>query len=201
MDEKMRTIGYLCPACRKQVIRDRSAFALAASGAVVACECGKSSLTIDAEERRFRLSVPCGLCGGTHTALCPPERLLHGDTALTCPASGDFDCFIGAEGTVEDHLRELSILAEKRKGDSGDAAFLDSVIMYETLSELRDIAARKDGITCRCGSRAYRIQVRHAAIDLLCAQCGGRLRIPAATDEDLDRLCCHMALVIPGEAK
>ena len=115
--------------------------------------------------------------------------------------AGDFDCFIGAEGTVEDHLRELSILAEKRKGDSGDAAFLDSVIMYETLSELRDIAARKDGITCRCGSRAYRIQVRHAAIDLLCAQCGGRLRIPAATDEDLDRLCCHMALVIPGEAK
>ena len=48
MKEEMRTIGYLCPACHKSVIQSRSAFALAASGAVVQCECGKSSLTVDA---------------------------------------------------------------------------------------------------------------------------------------------------------
>ena len=50
MKEEMRTIGYLCPACRKRVIQSRSVFALSASGAVVSCECGESSLTIDAED-------------------------------------------------------------------------------------------------------------------------------------------------------
>ena len=76
--EKIRTIGYLCPACREKVIRARSAFALAASGAAVNCECGKSSLTIDAEERTFRLSVPCGVCSGEHTAVLDAARLLEG---------------------------------------------------------------------------------------------------------------------------
>ena len=28
--------------------------------------------------------------------------------------------------------------------------------------------------------------------------CGAKLRIGAATDEDLDRLCCRMTLQIPG---
>ena len=32
-----------------------------------------------------------------------------------------------------------------------------------------------------------------------CADCGAKLRIPAGTDEDLDELCCHMKLVIPGK--
>ena len=66
MKEEMRTIGYLCPACHKRVIQQRSVFALSASGAVVSCECGESSLTIEAEENKFRLSVPCGVCGEEH---------------------------------------------------------------------------------------------------------------------------------------
>jgi hypothetical protein len=35
-------------------------------------------------------------------------------------------------------------------------------------------------------------------VDLECRRCGGRLRLPAATDEDLDRLCCQMTLTIRG---
>ena len=31
-------------------------------------------------------------------------------------------------------------------------------------------------------------------------QCGGRLRVPAATDDDLDRLCCQYTLTIKGNA-
>ena len=73
----------------------------------------------------------------------------------------------------------------------------DNVIMYEVLSELKDIAAR-DGISCTCGSREYSIRVRRDAVDLECRRCGGRLRLPAATDEDLDRLCCQMKLTIRG---
>ena len=75
---------------------------------------------------------------------------------------------------------------------------MDNVIMYEILSELKDIAARPDGITCACGSRRYGMEIRRSAVDLICRDCGAKLRIPAATDRDLDDLCCHMKLVIPG---
>lgn len=53
---------------------------------------------------------------------------------------------------MEKNLRELAILAEKEKqqeGEGNQEAFVDNVIMYEVLSELKDIAARKDGITWR----------------------------------------------------
>ena len=102
---------------------------------------------------------------------------------------------------MEKNLRELSILVEKEKQQQegeDQEAFLDNVIMYEVLSELKDIAARKDGITCACGSKHYGMEIRRSAVDLVCRDCGAKLRIPAATDRDLDDLCCHMKLVIPG---
>ena len=43
--------------------------------------------------------------------------------------------------------------------------FADSIIMYEVLSELRDIAAR-DGVSCTCGARELpgeQQQVQHNA--------------------------------------
>ena len=201
MKEEMRTIGYLCPACHKRVIQQRSVFALSASGAVVSCECGESSLSIEAEENKFRLSVPCGVCGEEHLAECSAERLLDGEgIGLACPETSELCCFIGEEYAVERALEQLQITAEKQSAQ-GDApeAFTDTVIMYEVLSELKEIAARPRGITCACGSERYRMQVRPAAVDLICEDCGAKLRIGAATDEDLDRLCCRMTLQIPGK--
>ena len=63
----------------------------------------------------------------------------------------------------------------------------------------KEIAARKGGISCGCGSERWRMEVRRASVDLACADCGAKLRIPAGTDEDLDELCCHMKLMIPGK--
>ena len=93
-------------------------------------------------------------------------------------------------------MEELAIRAEKEKCEEKEA-FTDNVIMYEVLSELKDIAAR-GGIRCTCGSTAYGIQVHRDAVDLICWQCGGKLRLNAGTDEDLDRLCCQMTLTIRG---
>ena len=97
---------------------------------------------------------------------------------------------------------ELAILAEKekqQKESEGPETFVDNVIMYEVLSELKDIAARDHGITCACGSSRYGMEIRRSSVDLVCRDCGAKLRIPAATDRDLDDLCCHMKLVIPGK--
>ena len=200
MSEDMRTFGYLCPKCGKPVMGTRSIFALEASDAEIECDCGESVLRTEFDGTKYKVYVPCGICGETHMAVCPPERILKGATALGCAKTKQFCCYIGPEGIVEKNLRELAILAEKEKQQEGEdqEAFLDNVIMYEVLSELKDIAARKDGITCGCGSGRYGMEIRRSAVDLVCRDCGAKLRIPAATDRDLDDLCCHMKLVIPG---
>ena len=202
MSEEMRTFGYLCPKCGKPVMGTRSIFALEAADAEIICDCGESVLQTEFDGEKYKVFVPCGICGETHIAVCPPERILRGATALGCAKTKQFCCFIGPEGTVEKNLRELVILAEKEKQqkDSEDPeAFVDNVIMYEVLSELKDIAARENGITCACGSHRYGMEIRRSAVDLVCRDCGAKLRIPAATDRDLDDLCCHMKLVIPGK--
>ena len=201
MSEDMRTFGYLCPKCGKPVMGTRSIFALEASDAEIECDCGESVLRTEFDGAKYKVYVPCGICGETHMAVCPPERILKGATALGCAKTKQFCCYIGPEGIVEKNLRELAILAEKEKQQQegeDQEAFLDNVIMYEVLSELKDIAARKDGITCACGSKHYGMEIRRSAVDLVCRDCGAKLRIPAAPDRDLDDLCCHMTLVIPG---
>ena len=201
MREEMRTFGYLCPECGRSVMASRSVFALAASNAEVECECGKSALKVTYDGQRYHAYVPCGICKETHEAIVPEERMLQGGTALGCSRTKQFCCFIGEEGIVEKNLRELAILAEKekqRQDDEKSEAFVDNVIMYEVLSELKDIASRDKGITCACGSSHYGMEIRRSAVDLVCRDCGAKLRIPAATDRDLDDLCCHMKLVIPG---
>ena len=200
MNEEMRTFGYICPACGRSVMGSRSVFALEASNAEVECICGKSALRTEFDGQRYKVYVPCGLCGQTHTATCTTEQMTSGGIGLGCAKTKQFSCFIGDEATVAKRLRELEILAQKEKQqeENQPEAFADSIIMYEVLSELKDIAARPDGITCGCGSRQYGMDVRRSAVDLVCRDCGAKLRIPAVTDSDLDELCCHMKLVIPG---
>ena len=198
----MRTLGYICPKCGAPVMGARSIFALEASDAEIACSCGGSVLHTSFDGQRYRLLVPCGVCGKIHEAVGPPERIREGATALSCPESRQFCCFVGDEGIVDHHLREAEIAISKEKAQSGSGeaeAFTDNVIMYEFLSELRDIAARPNGITCGCGSHSYSMEIRRDAVELTCRDCGARLRLSAATDRDLDDLCCHMKLVIPGK--
>ena len=195
--EEMRFFGYICPRCGKAVMAPRSVFALSAAAARIECECGKAEMDIETDGRRFRLTVPCGLCGEAHTAECGAEQVLRGrGIGLACPEKQQICCYVGEEAEVRRNMEELAVRAEKEKSGEPEA-FTDNVIMYEVLSELKDIASR-GGISCSCGSKEYGIRVRRAAVDLECRRCGARLRLPAATDEDLDRLCCQMTLTIRG---
>lgn len=196
--EETRSFGYICPACGKANFHTRSVFALTAAAARMECECGKEALEVQTDGTKFRLWVPCGVCGGHHQAECSADALLHGrGIGLSCPVKQDLCCYVGREQEVRRAMENLALRVEKDKGTDGEA-FTDNVIMYEVLSELKDIAAR-GGIACTCGSRRYTMQVRRGAVDLICADCGGRLRLPAATDEDLDDLCCRMELTIKGK--
>ena len=196
--EQTRHFGYLCPKCGVGVIAGRTVFSLQAAAARMQCECGESELRVETDGVKFRLWVPCGICGKEHQAELTAEALLNGrGVGLACPETGTLCCYCGEENEVRRALERLAITAAKDKDNT--EAFTDNVIMYEVLSELRDMAAR-NGIACACGSHRYSMKVRRGYVDLSCEDCGGKLRISAATDEDLDDLCCHMNLTIPGGA-
>ena len=200
MMEEKRTLGFICPKCGKSMMGQRSVFALSAGPAAVVCDCGEKELISETDGVRYRLTVPCGICGGEHIAEVSADAMLRGrGIALSCPETKMLCCYIGEEGRVAAAMRELEITAEKMKSQKDDPeTFVDNVIMYEFLSELRDIAAR-DGISCSCGSKRYAMEIRQGAVDLICHDCGAKLRLSAATDEDLDKLCCRYTLTIQGK--
>lgn len=196
--EETRSFGYVCPKCGKAVVARRSKFALSAAAVRMECpKCGESALEVQTDGVRFRLWVPCGLCGGVHQAECSAQELLEGrGIALSCPETKQLCCYAGEESQVMARTEELAIRVDKERSEQREA-FTDNVIMYEVLSELKDMAGR-GGVRCTCGSRDCGIRIHRDAVDLTCRACGGRLRLPAATDEDLDQLCCRMTLEIPG---
>ena len=198
--EKTRFLSYICPRCRQSVIVERDVFALAAAPVHIKCPCGKSELSVEFMPQRVRLSVPCVYCGREHLVSCPSHAFLRERAlAFSCTASGLDCCYVGEEGPVFAALQRLEEAVDKLEAASGEkGAFLDELVMQEVLSELKEIAQR-DGISCTCGSHRWKLQVNFSSIDLFCADCGGAMRIPAATASDIDDICCKNKLVIHGQ--
>jgi hypothetical protein len=208
MQEKTRTIGYVCPDCRQPVIVKRTVFSLCASKSEVVCPCGKSILTITPEETEFRLSVPCAFCKKEHTAVVPERAFLHQHAiSMACPASGLDCCYVGEEEPVFSAMKRLEeamdqLDQQNPENEDGNThepgTFLNELVMQEVLGEVKEIAAR-GGISCQCGSKQWRMRIHYSSLELVCPSCGGSLRIPAATQSDLTDLCCKDHLLIHAD--
>ena len=197
-----RFLSYICPHCLQSVIVERDLFSLAASKAHIPCPCGKSELTVEFQPNRVRMTVPCLFCGREHSVSCSSRAFIREKAlAFSCAASGLDCCYVGEEGPVYAATARLEQAVDKLGRDAaGQGAFLDEGVMEEILSELKDIAGR-GGISCTCGSRRWSFEVNFSSVDLICPDCGGRLRLPAATADDLDDLCCKTTILIRGRDK
>ena len=187
MAEEKRTIAYICPACRQSVILERSVFQLAAAPNELPCPCGKSALRVEMMGDRVHLT------GAGH------DFLHRRGLAFSCGKSGLDCCYVGEEDTVFGAVRRLEEAVDKLHREAGErGAFLDEIVMHEVLSEIRDIAKR-GGISCSCGGKEWKLQVNYSSVDLICTQCGAQVRIPAATADDIDDICCKTNIVIRGK--
>ncbi len=197
-----RYIGYICPSCRQSVIIKRSLFGLAAAPGRFRCPCGKSELLVDFQPRQVQLSVPCLYCGRNHAVSCPTmDFISKKGLAFTCAGSGMTCCAVGEEAPVRRAVRAMEESADKLSADASQRGeFLDGTVMEEVLGEIRDIAAR-GGISCTCGSKNWTFRVNYSSVDLLCRECGAEMRIPAATADDIDSICCQTKLVLHGRKK
>lgn len=200
VEEVSRTIAYICPSCRQSVIVERSVFQLAAAPNELHCPCGKSALRLELMGDRVKLNVPCLFCQEEHTVACSAKAFLHEKAlAFSCAASGLDCCYVGEEQAVYSAVKRLEEAVDKLERESGEkGSFLDDIVMHEVLSELKDIAQR-GGISCRCGSKQWKLEVNYSSVDLYCADCGAAMRIPAGTASDIDDICCKDSLVIKGK--
>jgi hypothetical protein len=195
-----RTIGFLCPKCRQSVIVERSLFSLTAAPERIACPCGGSYLQLEYQEDRFLVEAPCVACGGRHLARCPSNAFLHRKAiSFSCGKTGVDCCCVGEKQEVYKTVKRMEAAADQLE-ERGDQAgtFLNSLVTEEMLGELRDIAQR-GGVRCTCGSREWSLKVRYSSIELSCARCNGSLRLPSATMDDLNDLCCRDELVLQGQ--
>lgn len=198
MSQQRRTIGFVCPDCRNSVAVERSLFSLSAGSLSLPCPCGKSSLLVDYTDRgEYQFSIPCASCGETHTVRLNRAQLtIHRLLGFSCPRTGIDSCYIGEEDAVFAALPRLEQTLEKQQERrEQEGAFLDETVMHEVLGELRDIAGR-GGIRCTCGSRRFSMDIHYSSVELKCADCGGVLRLPAATLDDLTDLCAKNELTI-----
>ena len=203
VQDTKRFIAYICPHCRQSVIVEKDLFSLAASTAHIQCPCGKSEVTVDFLPNRVQMKVPCLFCGREHTVSCSSRAFIREKAlAFSCAASGLDCCYVGEEGPVYAATARLEQAVDKLTEEAGEerGAFLDEIVMHEVLSEIRDIAAR-GGISCACGSKDWTFQVNYSSVDLICAQCGAQMRIPAATADDIDDICCKDTILIRGKGK
>ncbi len=202
MEEPKRTIAYLCPSCKQSVVMEQSVFRLAAGASKLPCPCGGSAMKVEMEADHADLTVPCLYCGKDHQIRVPVHAFLHEKAlALSCKATGLDCCYVGEEQTVFGALRRLEEAASQMgEKPEDEGSFLNEAVMTEVLGELKDIAAR-DGVSCRCGAKEYKVKVHYSSVELECAQCGAKLRLPAATGEDLEDLCCHYTLLIGGRGE
>ena len=189
--EKKRTLAYLCPHCKQLVIADRTVFELSAAPMELPGPCGQSFLRVECLGDHYKVTVPCRFCGEEHTVSCAAKPFLEEKAlAFSCGVSGLDCCYVGEEGAVFAAARRLEEASDKLEGAGKERGqFLDELVMHEVLEELRDIAKR-GGISCACGSKRWRLQINYSSVDVICADCGAAMRIPAATASDIDDICC-----------
>lgn len=71
--------------------------------------------------------------------------------------------------------------------------------MEEVLSEIRDIGRPGRHLLAPAAPRTGTFQVNYSSVDLQCRDCGAQMRIPAATADDLDDICCKTTLLLRGK--
>ena len=202
VQETKRFLSYICPRCMQSVIVERDLFSLAAAPAHIKCPCGKSEMGVEFKPNRVQLTVPCLFCGREHSVFCSSRAFIREKAlAFSCAASGLDCCYVGEEGPVYSATARLEQAVDKLGEDAAsNGAFLDEIVMEEILSELKDIAAR-GGVSCSCGSKSWGFNVNFSSVDLICQECGGKYRVPAATVDDIDDLCCKTSILIRGKEK
>lgn len=192
-----RTIAYLCPQCGQSVIVTKDLFSLSAQPNQLPCVCQKTAVAIEVQGEAVQIDVPCHVCKETHRVSCPAASFSN-EKLLSFACSGVNCCLIGEESAVFQATPRMEQEADMWASQGAEhGAFLNSHVMEEVLTEVREIASR-GGISCVCGSTNWAFNVDFTTVELSCPSCGRATRIPASVSEDVENVCCCYTILIGG---
>ena len=183
------TLALYCSRCGKIHMHNISRFNLKSTGRRnLLCSCGQVQATITSSgERQCLLDIPCVLCQTNHVICLDSKRLWHADIDKIYCVQENFELgFIGERKVIVATVNKSKVEFEKLASDMDeyDEHIENPQVMLETLNKIHDMA-EKGGLHCRCGSSAIGAEVLPDGVELECAQCGGKLIIPAHSEQDL----------------
>ena len=202
---KERLIAYRCASCGAAVLGTVGKFALSADMLRLKCGCDEPSI-LDihiTREGKVKLTVPCILCGESHSFVVSEEILLNRDLSkLSCPYSGIDITFIGEQSAIDAELertgKELSAimtgleaeeLSDLQPKEMSEDEVLPDPAVYDTIRfVLKDLEA-EGKVSCPCGKGGYDLRFTDEGIQAYCESCGAtylfRSVTPAACEEYL----------------
>ncbi|MEN6414842.1 MAG: hypothetical protein ABFC84_19050 [Veillonellales bacterium] len=185
------TMALYCPRCGKLQKHDISRFsANQPFQRELYCSCGQWQASFSSACRRqYLLRIPCTVCQ-SHHIICldskqfwraQMEKIYCGQENLEIGFIGDRKII---EHTIADHKREIDNAIREMDSDEYGENIENPRVMLEILNRVHDIA-EKGGVYCQCGSAAVEIVVLPNGVELVCAQCGTRLLVPAQDEQDI----------------
>ena len=199
--EKDPFLSYICPRCRQSVIVEKDVFALAASPTRIQCPCGQSELDVEFLPQRVRLKVPCLYCGREHLVSCSSTHAFLREKALafSCAQSGLDCCYVGRRGRSTPPRPSGAGGGQAGATEAGERGALPGRDGHGG-GPLGDPGHRCPGRhLLHLRVHSWTFQVNYSSVDLICAECGAQMRIPAATADDIDDICCKTRLLIRGK--
>lgn len=199
LSAKETTIAYRCPSCGQTVVSLVGVFALTGDLIKLKCNCNKSELQITyTADRKIRLSVPCLVCGKSHSYVLGSGAFFDRDLlALSCSCCGIDICFIGKKEKVLDAAatadRELLEMMEEagmcsfdelhepnQNNNLGEDYYFIQDILNFILTELQE----ENQIHCACRENdtpIYRYHItpgEDQSVEIFCETCGASIRLP-----------------------
>ena len=184
-----RAVAYKCPSCQKNVVKKANLFSFASGELSVACDCGRSELSVKNSGGMFVVEVPCVHCHSTHRISYPRDRFFKLTLSpISCIFSDFVTAYVGYPEEIPKALDDLDRALNEMLMDFGSVGnmFYDDV-MFSVLSSLQCLA-EQGRIRCTCGSNEWDLLIGRCELTIECGRCGAKERISARTTTDAETM-------------
>jgi hypothetical protein len=175
----VREFVYKCPECGKTVRCEAGVFSLS-GGYEGHCECGLSALKISKFGGKYRVTVPCGFCGESHSGSFSMMDMIRPATQYVfCPHNDKYACCFGAPGKMEKEIHEMERSFEEREEikKAPDEYWNTPSARHGILQKM--VAMLEGGaMACSCGHNRMQILLENGETFVRCEKCGGIVPMP-----------------------
>ncbi len=186
-----QSILYYCPNCSAVSERRITAFQFPKNKAVeISCTndmCSIPVITVKSIKDKYKISIVCPICSETHSFTISSKTLWNKEFfILNCNNTGMGILFVGknSEKLSSEYQAQIDMVSGLMAEEDFDEDELD--LLFEIFERINELA-RKESISCSCGSSNIAIQLNADSISLTCKNCDNEINFDIDS-ELLDKL-------------